>query len=411
MKAIFTLFNTLLEAIIILFYPIVYIILRLRNYLPAIIAEGSDTHKGILFHAASMGEVNSIRPLVLELLDKHPDASICITTSTMTGLKLAKGISPRICAYLSVLDVPHLRKKQLSLINPGLICIVETEIWLNMLSWASKHNVPVLFLNARMSEKSFGKYYQLRNLLRLVSKSIVAIHAQSEDDTRRFEKVLSKPVYNSGNLKYALKLHDYNPEQKREEWGFTAEDFILCCGSSRPGEEALILSMLPNLLKRIPKLKLIIAIRHPQRTSEVIRLFGEVTYRLYSSLVGGQLQMESVLLIDCLGVLEQAYAICDLAIVGGSFFDFGGHNPLEPAYYAKPIIIGEYYHSCKDSVKRLLVGKGIVVSDVEKLEKDIFMLAQNVGLRNSLGKSAKQVLQDNSLALEKQLHAIESFII
>ncbi|PKN72159.1 MAG: 3-deoxy-D-manno-octulosonic acid transferase [Candidatus Cloacimonetes bacterium HGW-Cloacimonetes-3] len=407
MKAIFILFNALLEALFILFYPIVYFILRLRNYLPAIKAEGKDTNKGILFHAASMGEVNSIRPLVLALLEKHPDTSICITTSTITGLKLAKGISPRISACLSVLDVPHLRKKQLSMINPGLICIIETEIWLNLLFWASLHNVPVLFLNARMSAKSFGKYIKLANLLRSLSKSIVEIHVQSEDDAKRFEKVFRKPVYNSGNLKYALKLNNYDQVKKRKEWGFVTDDFILCWGSSRPGEEALVLSILPHLLKLIPNLKLIIAIRHPQRTNEILGLFNQVPYRLYSSMVSDHAYEEIVLVVDCLGVLEQAYAICDLAIVGGSFFDFGGHNPLEPAYYAKAIIMGGYYQSCRDSVKRLLLGKGIVVSDNIKLEQDILLLVQNADLRISLGKNAKQVLLNNSLALEKQLHAIE----
>jgi 3-deoxy-D-manno-octulosonic-acid transferase len=408
MKAIITLLNTLIEVLFILFYPFIYTFLWLKSYLPSIQFEGKDINKGILFHAASMGEVNAIRPLVLKHLENHPDIEICITTSTITGLKQARSISAKIQAFLSVLDIPHLRNKQLSLINPGLICIVETEIWFNMLYWASKHNVPVLFLNARMSASSFGKYIKLRKLLGFVGKSIVAIHAQSEEDAKRYRQVFSTAVFNSGNLKYALKLNDYDQADIRKEWGFSANDFIMCWGSSRPGEESLILSNLPSLIKSIPNLKVIIAIRHPNRVNEVVSLFSNEPYQLFSKLEDAYESDDRVLLIDRLGVLDKAYAICDLAIVGGSFFDFGGHNPLEPAFYTKPIIIGEFHHSCRDSVKRLLNGKGIIVSDAGKLKQDILMLGKDSELRHRLGSNAKQVLLDNSQALTKQLHAIES---
>ncbi|MDD2229294.1 MAG: glycosyltransferase N-terminal domain-containing protein [Candidatus Cloacimonetes bacterium] len=406
MIAILTLFNLLLEAVYILFFPVIYIILNALKYLPSIFVRGNDTNKGILFHAASVGEVNAIKPLVTKLLDEDRALQIVITTSTITGLQLAQSISPLVQAYLSAVDVPHIRNKQLDKINPSLICIVETEIWLNMLYWAKRHKVQVLFINARMSERTFKWYHKLRNILRFVGSSIEGIYAQSEENALRYRQIFNCPVINSGNLKYSLKLKDYNQNDIRKELGFKEEDFILCWGSSRPGEEALILSMLPALTTKIPKLKLIIAIRHTNRLKEVLALLQNLHYRLYSKGILEDNIDTKVLVIDTLGVLDKAYAICDVAIVGGSFYDFGGHNPLEPAFYAKPIIIGNFHRSCKDSVKKLQEGNGIVVSDGSKLNPDIISLAKDEAKRNSLGTHAKQILNENSQALDEQMQTI-----
>ena len=410
MIAILTLFNMLLEAVYILFFPVIYTILYLRNYLPSIFVSGSNTNKGILFHAASVGEVNAIKPLVTKLLTKHSDIKISITTSTITGLQLAQNISPLVKAHLSAIDIAHIRNKQLKIINPSLICIVETEIWLNMLYYAKKHKIPVMFINARMSARTFVVYHKLKKLLRFVGKSIVGVYAQSEENAQRYRQIFECPVINSGNLKYSLKLKDYNTSDIRQDMGFNADDFILCWGSSRPGEEALILSKLPALTKQIPKLKLIIALRHTNRLKDIVALLQNVHYRLYSKGVSGENINSQVLIIDTLGVLVKAYAICDIAIVGGSFYDFGGHNPLEPAYFAKPIIIGNFYSSCKDSVKKLDEGNGIVISDITKLEADIISLAKDEAKRSSLGLQAKQILNDNSQALDEQMQAIVNVV-
>jgi len=350
-----------------------------------------------------MGEVSAIQPLILELCTKYPNKRICITTSTITGLKQAKNIHPKVIACLSALDVPHLRNKQLNQINPGLICIVETEIWPNLLAWAGTNAVPVLFLNARMSVRSLPRYLWLKPLLRHLEAPVEAIYAQSEADAQRYKQVFSKPVFVGGNLKYVKKLTDYNAAELRANRGYTDQDFILCWGSSRPGEEALLVALWPKLKAEIPNLKLIIAIRHPQRTPEVVALLTDYPYCLYS---GGE-QAKDILVIDTLGVLDKAYAICDLAVVGGSFYDFGGHNPLEPAYYSKPIIMGEFYSSCKDSVAKLIKADAIEICDANTLSDKIIKLFLAEPLRKQMGEKAKKVLTENSHSLEIHLAAIE----
>lgn len=405
MNLLFTLFNLILEAVYYLFYPLIYLYLASRNYLGAIRAEGDDSCKGIMIHAASVGEVNAIKPLILKLLEKDDNVIVTITTSTVTGLKLANQISNRVRAYLSCVDVRYLRFKQLRRINPGIICVVETEIWLNMLDWASLNDVPVLFINARMSEKSLKAYGKLKPILIRCGKSIQEIHAQSKVDCQRFKKVFDKPVHNSGNLKYALQLSDYNSADIRLEWGFRDSDYIICWGSSRPGEEELVLNLLNQVKLKHQNTKMILAIRHPVRINEVMALLKDYSYCRFTELNQAKKGYD-VLLIDTIGVLDKAYAICDIAIIGGSFFDFGGHNPLEAAFYAKPVIIGEYHSSCKDSVIQLVAANGIVVSDKDKLYSDVTMLMDDKDMGRKLGANAKQVLQANKSALDTQLDAI-----
>ncbi len=410
MKGLLLIFNLVLETVYYIGYPMIATLLLMKQYLPAINPDGVDTKKGILFHASSMGEVNAIKPLINKIIRNHPEISICITTTSLSGLSQARSISPHIHAYLSVLDVPHLRAKQLNKINPGLVCIVETEIWLNMLAWCNKQEVPMLLLNARMSEKSSKRYTLISSLINSVSGSIREVHAQSCLDANRFKRLFKSPVFESGNLKYCLELPEYSRDILRSEMGILSDDFLLCWGSSRPGEEALLMSIFPALLQAIPNIKIVVALRHPERLNEVVSLFKSVPYVLYSELENNNIGRARVLVIDKLGVLAKMYALCDIAVVGGSFFDFGGHNPLEPAFYEKATIIGNYHASCKDSVTRLKDGGGIIVSDSSKLLDDILSLYYDPVYRDRLGKNAKKVLSENQHALENQYKAIMRYI-
>ncbi|MDD4310141.1 MAG: 3-deoxy-D-manno-octulosonic acid transferase, partial [Candidatus Cloacimonetes bacterium] len=249
------------------------------------------------------------------------------------------------------------------------------------------------------------KFYRfIKLLLQYLETPILAIHAQSSIDAERFAAVFNKPVFNSSNLKYALYLEEYDSSSMRKEWGFGIDDFIICWGSSRPGEEALLISILPELSLSIPNLKIIIAPRHLERLPELQNLLIETNYKKYSDRI--ESISANILLIDEMGVLPKAYAICDIAIVGGSFRDFGGHNPLEPAFYSRPIVIGEFHNSCKESVTKLQENAGIMISDAKSLLHDLQKLASNPALRTKMGKNSCQVLRNNSSALNIQLEAI-----
>jgi len=414
-KILLTAYNILLTGLYYLLYPVLLIHFTRIKYLAALKCDGTDSRRGILFHAASVGEVNAIKPLVNKLLASQPEYGISITTTSQTGRKQAENIDPRIKAHLSALDVKHLRDRQLNRINPALICIVETEIWPNMLSWAKQHHIPVIFLNARMSERSLNRYTMIKGIFRYLAAPVHGVYAQSELDSKRFKTLLDCHVQYLGNLKLSVQLPEYDIEELRAQWGYQNDDLIICWGSSRPGEEALIVSLWQKLKNQLPKIRLILAPRHPQRIKEVVDACKDLEQELWSDVAGKQIleprqQRKELLIIDTLGMLDKAYAISDLAIIGGSFYDFGGHNPLEAAFYAKAIIIGEYHHSCRDSVAQLLDAGAIVVSNKDKLLADIIDLGNAVDKREQMGLRAKKVLTENNRTVDKYLDKIREIM-
>jgi len=369
-RVFYALINLILEVIYHISYPVLRLIANLYQYGEAFKSPKARRDRPILLHAASVGEVNAALALIRKLLEL--DYPLCINTVTVTGRAAARKAFPDLDIRLAPLDVFHLRQRQLNLLKPRLILIVETEIWPNMLYVAGKIGIPVVFINARISEKSLQGYRKIRFLFSFLAPSVRAILAQSEADKQRFERLFDVPVKVCGNLKYCMKQKSFDEVHARNRLEMRAADFILTWGSSRPGEEALILQLFPEIKKQIPELKLILAPRHPKRISEVEKLLSGLSYIKLSQI--SQNQNWEILLIDTLGHLAEAYAISDLVIVGGSFYDYGGHNPLEPAYYAKAIVMGEYHSSCRDSVQQLMQRDAILISSPEKLQDDLLKL-------------------------------------
>ena len=360
----------------------------------------------IWIHAASVGEVNAIKSLINTLLNEYVNKTFVLSTMTITGLESARQIHPKMIATLFPLDFNFIMKRAFRKINPELIVLVETEFWPNMLYYAKRKNIPVVIVNGRISKKSFPKYKKFSFFWKPLWKAVKTVSAQSEHDANRFKSLGFKDVINNQNLKFCLQLSEFKREKIRNKWNLSKNDFIIVFGSSRPGEEKLTNKIFPTLKKEISNLKLIVVPRHLERISEVKEIFKEFNYQLYTELKN----KTEIIIIDKMGILTEAYAISDLAIVGGSFFDFGGHNPLEPAFYGLPIIMGEYYSSCLDSVNKLKQNDAIIISSKDELLQNILKIAQNPDYRLILGENAKKTLQQNSDSLKKNLEIIERYI-
>jgi len=368
-----------------------------------IIKIGFDS--AVWVHAASVGEVNAVKPLVNKLLQKYSSKDFIMTTMTTTGLEAAKKISPKLVVSLFPMDITFMQKKFFNKINPELIILVETEMWPNMLHLAKKRKIPVIMVNARISDNSFPKYRNLRLFWKPLWKAIKAVNAQSEKDERRFIGLKFKNVVNAHNLKFCIDLPKYNKNTLRKELGYSKDDFVIVWGSSRPGEEKLFKQIFESLKSKINNLKIVIVPRHLHRIPQVCDLFKNYDYHFYSQLK----EPGDILFIDEMGILNMFYALSDIAVVGGSFINFGGHNPLEPAFYGTSIIIGKYHNSCRDSVDRLLENKGILISDKKKLTNDILNLYSDSKLRAELGTNAKRTLKLNSDSLKMNLEILEQF--
>ncbi len=360
----------------------------------------------IWIHAASVGEVNAVKSLIIALLNKHVNKTFILSTMTKTGLESAMQIHPKLITTLFPLDFDFIMKRAFRMLNPELVILVETEFWPNMLYQAKRNDVPFIIVNGRISERTYPKYRKFSFFWKPLWKAVKSVSAQSEHDANRFKSLGFKDVINNQNLKFCLQLPEFERENIRNKWNFSKNDFIIVFGSSRPGEEKLIKKEVSILKKEIPNLKIIVVPRHLERISEVKEIFKEFNYQLYTELK----DKPEIIIVDKMGILTEAYAMSDLAIVGGSFFDFGGHNPLEPAFYGLPIIMGEYYSSCIDSVNKLEKNEAIIISTKDELLQNILKIAQNPDYCFTLGRNAKKTLQQNSDSLKENIKVIERFI-
>ncbi len=394
----------ILEAVFWLAYPLLRLVLRVYNYTEALDAACVPRPQSILIHAASVGEVNAVQRLVKALLDM--DYEIIINTVTVAGREQAIRHFPGITVRLSVLDIPHLRRKYLRGLNPRLILVVETEIWPVMLDTAANLQIPLVFINARISERTLHNFLRFKPLIETLTSSVQEVITQSEADAHRFSELLSCKVSYGGNLKYVVKLPEYDLMALRALYGLDSKNKVICFGSSRPGEETLILNSFKALSRDDRSLRLILAPRHLKRLPEVESLLKGCSWRKYTD--AASIKDCDIILMDVMGHLSEAYALCDLAIVGGSFFNFGGHNPLEPAYYQKPIIMGEYYSSCRDSVSQLQARNSIRICQAANLGACI--KEQLEAPDEEMGKRAKLVLTENAAALENHIRGIQAWL-
>ncbi len=404
-SVVFFLINCILDILFIIAFPLLSLILKHPASFERLALCPPVLKKPIWIHAASVGEVNAILPMIKELEKTGRD--ILITTTSVTGWQRVKESDLNVSRHLLPLDVRIVMSSFIRRIDPCMILIVETEIWPNLLYSAIRKQIPVGWINARISKGTLTTFKTLSCVFKPLFKRITFVNAQTGVDKHRFNKIGFRNVQIAGNLKFCLNLPSYNYEQSKCKYGIKDHDFVIVWGSSRPGEEKLFVDLIPTLNKAIPNLKNVIVPRHLNRMEEITKIMGPIPFALFSK---DKSCNYTNVIVDKMGVLNELYSVCNIAIVGGSFTDFGGHNPLEPAYYKKPIIIGPFHNSCRGSVKALARKKAIVISDSDKLLDDIIRLYNDRELRDSMGANAKKTLNENSNALDYSVDAVKALI-
>lgn len=381
--------------------PIALFNKRLKEHTRALLPNLSDS---IWIHAASVGEINGLKPFIQRILENYPQENILVTTMTPTGRTEAREISPKIITSLVPFDSSFLVKRFIKKIKPKILVLAETELWFSMINECSRLSIPIMLSNARISNRSYPRYLKHKRIFKPLLEKIDIILAQSQLDKERFEDIGAKNVLLGGNLKFCVDLPKYNSDELRKKYGYSKDDLIITWGSSRPGEEVLMINSFFKLKEDYPSLKLILVLRHITRVKEVQAILECDDYSTISNFIPGK----AILLVDAMGVLNQFYAISDISIVGGSFCDFGGHNPLEPAFYSKPIIIGQYHSSCQDSVDKLSENGAIIISKDEKLESDLRFMIENYHSSKEIGAKANLTLSKNSNALDINLREFDN---
>jgi 3-deoxy-D-manno-octulosonic-acid transferase len=378
----------------------------------------SDGRPTFWFHSCSVGETLSVQPLARELHLRFPEARFVFSTITNTGQAIAKS---RFSMYgegntfFFPVDFAPVCRHFLKWIRPSIIVIIDTEIWPNLLNEASSLGIPIVMANGRISPKSFRRYHILRPLLKKLFKNYRLLMMMSDDDADRILRIgaPSDKVIVSGNIKYDKEVVErpIMEEVARSvdaALGLTsAEGDLIVAGSTHEGEEELLVEALRRIRLRphLAKTRLLLVPRHPERFDSVtdMALGAGFSVKRRSQKNDNGLGAQ-VMVLDTIGELSTAYRFATIAFVGGTLIPHGGQSILEPAWYAKPIVIGpsmENFRQITDDFRKS--GAFIQIkstgsnkkAQIEELTGAFVGLLEDEKRRTELGQTAYSVFENN----------------
>ena len=380
---------------------------------PRAVRRSMASARPIWIHASSVGEVRSAEALVSELKGHAPQRKVLVSTFTATGNRIARQIPGVDAAIYLPLDFPWTVHRALRIFDPSLLLIIETEIWPNLLRAAFRRGVPSVLLSGRLSEKALARYSILKAFFRRVLAFFTVLGVQSSGDAARMATLgaTAKKVVVVGSLKFAAGGGDNGADKI-----VSARDpgrHLVVAGSSHRGEEEILLKAFLTARGRFANLSLVLAPRHPERFAEVERLLqnSPFAFQRKSRLTVEQYFAQDVLLLDTVGELPDFFAAGDIAFVGGSLVDGGGHNLLEPARLQKPILFGPHmtnFKSIAEEMKRR--GAAIEVRDADDLARAVVRLLADTEERRRMGERAAQVAGANGDALTRNFQLAERYL-
>ena len=373
----------------------------------------------IWIHAASVGEVTAAAELTRELKERHPEKKIIISTFTDTGNAMARRSMVADAVLFLPLDQVWMVRRTLRRLDPAMLIVLETEMWPNLLRQACARGIPTLLLSGRLSIRSYKKYFLFRVFFRQVVGSFSALGMQSEEDARRIISLGADVgrVSVVGNIKRALsirhQLRNRNAGSEKLENRRSRGTPLLVVGSSHRGEEEILIGVYLSLKERFARLQMVLAPRHPERFAEVEKLLQArgLDYQKKSH-ANGQLDfVKDILLLDTLGDLEDFYALGDVAFVGGSLIDAGGHNLLEPARFGKPVLFGPFTSNFAAlALEMKQRGAGIQVAGADELTRELSGLLGDPERCRTVGKEAYRVAADDCGVMERNLALAQRYL-
>ncbi|HVP07138.1 MAG TPA: glycosyltransferase N-terminal domain-containing protein [Candidatus Acidoferrum sp.] len=332
-------------------------------------------------HAASVGEVRVVSYLIDRIASIDPKIRIHLTVMTRSGYETAMALT---CRSLTVsffqFDVPTLVRKKLDMLRPRMIVIAETELWPNLILEANDRNIPIVLVNGRMSERASKRYRFARSSFRTLLATYDQFFFKTKDDSDRFAEFGVTPDRSivAGDMKFDAPLIERAPtkiHEIRAHLGVADGEFLFVAGSTRPGEEALLFQVYAALKSLHPRIRLVIAPRHLDRVGEILSLCttsGLKPHRYQNN--GGTnqevpVESDAIVVVDQMGILNDLYLAGDLAFVGGTLVDLGGHNLLEPVWAGTPVLFGPSVANVRDAAEYVESNRyGARVESAEELQ-------------------------------------------
>lgn len=365
----------------------------------------------IWLHTVSVGETRAAATLVHSLRERYPDHQLLLTHTTPTGRAASEQLygDDVLRVYLPY-DYPFAVRLFLRRFQPRIGILLETEVWFNLIHACHTRHIPLLLLNARLSEKSAAGYARFPKLTRSGLHELKLIAAQTEADALRLASLSNRAVPVMGNLKF-----DIEPPPAMLELGlrlraqFGAHRPIFLAASTREGEEALILDALQTL--DVSGLLTVIVPRHPQRFDEVASLIEQrkLHYQRRSA-DKPVLPATQVVLGDSMGELFAYYAACDITFIGGSLLPLGGQNLIEACAVGKPVLIGPHtYNFAQATEQAIECGAAFRIENATQLSLRVQKLFAEPQLLQEAGKSGLRFVAGNQGATTRALQLISGF--
>ncbi len=367
----------------------------------------------IWLHASSAGEVKVLTYLLDYLLRKRPGLKVHVTVMTDAGYRIAnEKIGDRAPVHYLPLDVTPVIRRVLETVRPRCLAIAETEIWPNLITETHRRDIPVILVNGRMSDKSFAQYRMIGFFMRTMLRRYDRFFFKSDIDAERYRyfDISAERGRVTGDMKFDAPMYPRSPgrrEEIRYRIGASDDEFVVVAGSTRPGEEAMLLDALELINTALPGCKLVIAPRHVNRSDEIRQLMAQrgVKFAEYES----SDHDARVVLVDRMGILMDLYMAAELAFVGGTLVDIGGHNILEPVWAGTPVVYGPSLHNVIDAAEYVESNRyGRRITDITGLVATVAemrggTLTFATKTENDLDRSATAVAGD--YILEKLDHA------
>lgn len=353
----------------------------------------------IWLHAVSVGETRACAPLLHALLDAHPECSVLLTHMTPTGrataAELFGKLAPRVHSVYLPYDLPWAIRRFLRHFHPRIGILMETELWPNLIEGCRRTGTPLTMVNARLSERSARGYGRIGSLARNAFAHLSAIGAQTEGDSRRMAKLGARNLLVTGNIKF-----DIAPPTEMQALG---ADFrnrfgprqVLLAASTREGEEGPLLDAFARLCA--PDVLLVLVPRHPQRFDEVAKLVQRAGLKVQRRSRDMPVMADTrVWLGDSMGEMYAYYSAADVALIGGSWEQLGGQNPIEASAVGCPVIVGPHTFNfsvvCNQAIE---AGAAVRADNIEDGLHQALKILDNPARRKNMGEAGRHFAESH----------------
>jgi 3-deoxy-D-manno-octulosonic-acid transferase len=375
---------------------------------------------GIIVHAASVGEVIALQPFISQLLSNCPQVPITVTTFTPTGsAQVQKLFADKVQHCYLPLDNIFSTTLFLKRLKPKVMIFMETELWPNLITQCANNDIKLMLVNGRLSDKSMRSYKKIAWLITPTIRCFDKILTQSQVNQDNYLAMGANTARCalSGNLKFDISLNnDVVTKQQALSTLLVDQRKIWLIASTHPGDEILALKAFEQVKQQDSNTLLVIVPRHPERFEQVVKLAADTGNQVLRRSQKQPVTLNTkVWVIDTLGELLAACALANVVTMGGSFSNIGGHNPLEPALFQKPVIVGPNMSNFKEILAQLISARGIVQLHESKamaqaLAQEVIRLLVDETSAQTLGRNSYKVVQVNQGATAQSLSALQTLL-